>query len=239
MTGTPAIDDRPGQERPERMPTITDAEFCALVRERLYTAVIGDILDGLGRTHQFLPPEIRPLLPEMKVVGRAMPSLVGTVYGPQNKPFGHLTESLDQLEPGEVYIAPATIAKAAMWGEILTATAQQRGAAGAVVDGYHRDTAQVLRRGGFAVFSHGSYGQDSSIRTVVHDFRVPVEVGGVLVTPGDLVVGDIDGVLVVPQDVEAEVIERALEKAATENIVLREIERGVSATEAFATYGVL
>lgn len=222
-----------------RMPTMNDAELCAVIREKLYTAVIGDILDGLGRTHQFLPPEIRPLLPEMKVVGRAMPLVVATVHGPQKKPFGYLTESLDQLLPGEVYMAPRTIAKAAMWGEILTAAAQQRGAVGAVVDGYHRDTAQVLRRGGFPVFSRGCYGQDSSIRTSVQDFRVPVEIGGVLVTPGDLVVGDIDGVLVVPQDVEAEVIERALEKAAAENIVLREIERGVSATEAFATYGVL
>lgn len=218
---------------------MSDSELRAEIREKLYTAVIGDILDGLGRPHQFLPPQIRPLLPEMKVVGRAMPSLVGTVYGGQKKPFGYLTESLDQLEPGEVYVAPRTVATAAMWGEILTATAQQRGAVGAVVDGYHRDTAQVLRRGGFPVFSHGSYGQDSSVRTIVQDFRVPVEVGGVLVTPGDLVFGDVDGVLVVPQDVEAEVIERALEKAATENVVLAQIERGMSATEAFATYGVL
>lgn len=218
---------------------MNDSERFAVIRQKLFTAVIGDVLDGLGRTHQFLPPQIRPLLPEMKVVGRAMPVVVGTVHGPQKKPFGYLTEALDQLEPGEVYLASRTVAKAAMWGEILTATAQQRGAVGAVVDGYHRDTAQVLRRGGFPVFSHGCYGQDSSVRTVVADFRVPVEIGGVRVSPGDLVVGDIDGVLVVPQDVESEVIERALEKAATENSVLARIEQGMSATDAFAAYGVL
>ena len=92
---------------------------------------------------------------------------------------------------------------------------------------------------GFPVFSHGNYAQDSSIRTIVHDFRTPVEIGGVHVTPGDLVVGDIDGVLVIPQDVEAEVIEAALEKASTENLVRAAIEGGMSSTEAFARFGVL
>ncbi len=238
MTDARAVDSRPGRAAGP-VGAGADADFYERIRAELYTAVIGDVLDGLGRTHQFLPPTIRPLLPDMTVVGRAMPVVVGTVHGPQRKPFGHLTEALDQLQPGEVYLAPRTIAKAAMWGEILTATAQQRGAAGAVVDGFHRDTAQVLRRGGFPVFSHGCYGLDSSVRTAVREYRVPVEIGGVVVSPGDLVVGDIDGVLVVPQDVEAEVIERAMAKVATENVVLREIERGMSATEAFATYGVL
>jgi regulator of RNase E activity RraA len=216
----------------------TDAELFELVNTRLYTAVIGDILDTLGRVHQFLPPQIRPLTPSMRIAGRAMPALVTDVYGPQRKPFGLLTEALDQLQPGEVYIAPHTGAEAAMWGEILTATAQSRGAVGAVVDGYHRDTVQVLGQG-FPVFSHGNYAQDSSVRTIVHDFRTPVEIGGVHVAPGDLIVGDIDGVLVIPQDVESEVIEAALVKASTENLVRKAIEGGMSATEAFARFGVL
>lgn len=217
---------------------MNDAELFERINSTLYTAVIGDILDTLGRVHQFLPPQIRPLKPEMRIAGRAMPVLVGTVYGLPKKPFGYLTEALDQLEPGEVYIAPRTVAPAAMWGEILTATSQQRGAVGAVVDGYHRDTRQVLERG-FPVFSHGNYAVDSSVRTTVDDFRVSVEVGGVRVNPGDLIVGDIDGVLVVPRDVEAEVIERAFEKASTENVVCKMIDAGMGATEAFAKYGVL
>jgi 4-hydroxy-4-methyl-2-oxoglutarate aldolase len=219
-------------------PAATDADLFDLINSRLYTAVIGDILDKLGRVHQFLPPQIRPLTPSMRLAGRAMPVLVAEVYSPQRKPFGLLTEALDQLEPGEVYLAPRTSADAAMWGEILTATAQSRGAIGAVVDGYHRDTVKVLGQG-FPVFSHGNYAQDSSIRTIVHDFRTPVQLGGVHVTPGDLVVGDIDGVLVIPQDVEAEVIEAALEKASTENLVRAAIEGGMSSTEAFARFGVL
>ena len=215
-----------------------DAELFELVRTRLFTAVIGDILDRLGRTHQFLPPQIRPLTPQMRIVGRAMPVVIADVYGPQRKPFGLLTEALDQLEPGEVYLAPRTGSDAAMWGEILTATAQSRGAVGAVVDGYHRDTEKVLGQN-FPIFSHGCYAQDSSVRTIVSDFRTPVEIGQVRVAPGDLVFGDIDGVLIVPQELEAEVIEAALEKASTENLVRHAIEGGMSATEAFARYGVL
>lgn len=215
-----------------------DAQRFALVRRLLHTPVIGDVLDVLGRRHQFLPPAIRPMTVEMTVVGRAMPVLVAAVFGPQPRPFGRLTEALDQLEPGEVYVAPGAGIPAAAWGEILTATARRRGAVGAVIDGYHRDSARVLAQE-WPVFSHGAYAQDSSVRSSVVDLRVPVEIGGVTVRPGDLVVGDRDGVLVVPADVEDEALERALAKAATENAVLRAIAGGMSSTEAFATYGVL
>lgn len=220
------------------MSTRAESDLFQLITADLYTAVIGDILDAMGRTRQFLPPEIRPLLPQMKLAGRAMPAVVSDVYGPQKKPFGYLTEALDQLEPGEIYLAPRVSHPVAIWGEILTATSQQRGALGAVVDGYHRDTAQVLTRD-FPVFSWGSFAQDSSVRTIVADYRVAVEIGGVRITPGDLIVGDIDGVLVVPREIESEVIEAALEKASTENVVCRAIDNGMSATEAFARYGVL
>lgn len=216
----------------------TDSELFELIKTKLYTPVIGDILDGMGHTRQFLSPRIRPLLPEMKLAGRAMPVVVSDVYGPQKKPFGYLTEALDQLESGEVYVAPRNVNLAAMWGEILTATSQQRGAVGAVVDGYHRDTVQVLKRD-FPVFSWGSYAQDSSVRTAVSDFRVPVVMDNVRVAPGDLIIGDIDGVVVVPQEIEVEVIEAALAKASTENVVCIAIDGGMSATQAFATYGVL
>jgi regulator of RNase E activity RraA len=160
------------------------------------------------------------------------------VFGPQTKPFGLLTEALDQLEPGEVYLGTGVASRPALWGEILTATAQKRGAAGAVVDGYHRDTAQVLTQN-FPVFSRGNYAQDSGARAIVLSYRVPIEIGDVAVRPGDLIVGDVDGVVVVPREIEAEVIERALEKASAENLVRAAIEGGMSSTEAFRVYGVL
>jgi len=215
-----------------------DAELFQLAREELYTPVIGDILDQLGRYHQFLPQPIQPLRTEMKVVGRAMPALMTDVHGPQAKPFGLLTEALDQLRPGEVWVCGGGAMRCAYWGELLTATARMRGAVGAVVDGFHRDTPRVLEQQ-WPVFSRGRYAQDSSVRTKVDAYRCPIEIGGVWIEPGDLVVADLDGVVIVPRDLEQEVITRALEKARKENVVRREIEGGMSSTEAFAKYGVL
>lgn len=209
-----------------------------LVRQKLYTAVLGDVLDQLGRTQQFLPPTLTPLIPSAGIVGRAMPALVNDVYGPQTNPFGLLTEALDQLGRDDIYISSSITQPVAQWGEILTATAQQRGAVGAVVNGYYRDTRQILERQ-FPVWGLGSYGADSFIRSAVSDFRVPIMIGSVRVSPGDLIVADIDGVVVVPQDVEDDVIDKALEKVSAENIVLQEIDSGSTATAAFAKHGVL
>ncbi len=215
-----------------------DKELFSLIRSELYTPVVGDVLDALGRYHQFLPQEIVPADLSFTLVGRAMPVLMIDVHGPQEKPFGFLTEALDQLEEDEVWLAGGGEMRCAYWGELLTATARTRGAAGAVVNGPHRDTPQMLAQN-WPVFSRGRYAQDSSVRTKVADFRCPVEIGNVWVTPGDLVFADIDGVLIIPREVEEEVILKALEKARQENVVRKEIEKGMSSTAAFAKYGVL
>ena len=126
----------------------------------------------------------------------------------------------------------------AAWGEIMTATARTRGGTGAVIDGFHRDTPRVLEQG-WPVFSRGSFAQDAGVRSSVIDFRCAVEIGGVLVEPGDLIFGDIDGVAVIPRAIEDKVIELALEKVAAEKIVRREIEDGATSTSVFDRYGVL
>ena len=224
-----------------RAPEATESDRIRFhqIETNLYTPVIGDILDAMGYVHQFLPPEIRGITADSVLVGRAMPVLIADVFGPQTRPFGQLTEALDQLLPGEIYLARnGGIPPAAAWGELLTLTARSRGARGAVIDGYHRDTPRVLAQH-WPVFSRGAYAQDACVRKSVVDYRVPVEIGQVLVQPGDLIVADHDGVLVVPHQIEDEVIGRALEKASTENQVRIAIEGGMSSTEAFATFGVL
>lgn len=215
-----------------------EAQLFSLMKERLYTPVVGDILDAMGYTHQFLPPELRPLREEMKLAGRAMPVLMIDVFGPQKKPFGLLTEALDQLREHEIYIAAGGTGRCAYWGELLTATARVRGAAGAVLDGYHRDTPQVLAQN-WPVFSRGAWAQDSSVRTQVVDFRCNIEIGQVTIHNGDLIFGDMDGILVIPSQVEQEVLEQALEKASGEKKVRAAIESGMSATEAFRVFGIL
>ena len=208
------------------------------VRGELYTPVVGDILDGMGYYHQFRPQAVQPAGEGMKLAGRAMPVLMIDVYGPQEKPFGLLTEALDQLEEGEIYLASGGEMRCAYWGELLTATARTRGACGAVINGFHRDTPQMLAQD-FPVFSRGRYAQDSGVRTQVVNYRCRIEVGGVTVEPGDLIFADLDGVLVIPKAVEQEVIEKALEKARGEKVVRKAIESGMSATEAFRRYGIL
>ena len=220
------------------MVPVGDTERFGLIRKLLYTPVVGDVLDALGRYHQALPQPIQPLKEDMIIVGRAMPVLIASVFGPQTQPFGRLTEALDQLEPDEVYLACGGGMPCAAWGELLTVTARVRGAAGAVIDGYHRDTPKV-RDQQWPVFSRGRYAQDAAVRASVIDYRVPVEIGNVLVSPGDLVIGDLDGVVVVPSDIEDEVIAMAVEKATTETQVRAAIEGGMSSSEAFATFGVL
>lgn len=215
-----------------------DEDLFRVYREELYTPVVGDILDEMGYYHQFLPQAIQAIDLRYKIAGRAMPALMIDVFGPQKKPFGKLTEALDQLEPGEVYIASGGDMRCAYWGEILTATAKKRGANGAVINGFYRDTPQVLEQD-WPVFSRGRYAQDSFVRTQVADYRCMIEVGGVHVMPGDLVFGDIDGVLVIPLALVNQVTARALKKVREEKKVRREIENGMSSTEAFQKYGIL
>lgn len=224
-----------------------DTELFALMRTRLFPAVVGDILDTMGFLRQFLPPAIRPLRPEMVIVGRAMPVLEANAFsarepegrGPLSKrPFGLLFEALDDLKAGEVYVATGCAPQFALWGGLMTTRAMHLKAAGAVLDGYHRDTPEV-RELGLPVFSFGGYAQDQGPRGKVVDWRVPVEVGGVRVQPGDLVFGDQDGVLVIPRQAEEEALRRALEKASTENKVRDAIREGMSTVEAFRRFGVM
>jgi regulator of RNase E activity RraA len=203
----------------------------------LNTAVLGDILDEMGFRRQFLPPAIRPLAPDMMLAGLAMPVLE-TDVADAAEPFGRMFEALDSLRPGEVYLAAGGSMAYALWGELMTTVALRRKAAGAVLHGFIRDTAKVGRLG-LPVFSCGSYAQDQRGRGRVVDYRVPLEIGGVSVQPGDIVVGDADGVLCVPSQAAAECVTRALAKLATESEVLKDLAGGLGAAAAFHKYGVM
>lgn len=216
----------------------TEAEMFALMKEKLYTPVVGDILDTMGYYHQFLPQDVRPLKESMKLAGKAMTVLMIDVYGEQKKPFGMLTEALDQLEEHEIYIATGGTKRCAYWGELLTATAKIRGATGAVVNGWHRDTPQVMEQN-LPVFSCGCYAQDSSVRTQVVAFRCRIEIGKVTINDGDIVFGDVDGVIIIPKEVAPLVVALALKKATDEKVVRKAIESGMSATDAFKKFGIL
>jgi 4-hydroxy-4-methyl-2-oxoglutarate aldolase len=222
-----------------------DALFSSL-RDKLFTAVVGDVLDKLGWRRQFLPQAVGPLRPDMKIVGRAMPVLEVDVFDEGSgspgllggKPFGLMLEALDDLRPNEVYVATGGSFRYALWGELMSTRARCLRAAGAVLDGFVRDAAGIEALG-FPTFCRGVYAQDQGPRGKVIDFRTPVEIEGVRIAPGDLIFGDREGVLIVPAEVESEVVAAALAKASTENKVATAIRGGMSAREAFETFGVL
>lgn len=223
-----------------------DDELFALAKEQLFVALVGDILDKLGCQHQFLPAQIKPIQNQMVIIGRAMPVLEADYFDEKvegrsplsSRPFGLMFEALDDLKHNEIYICTGSSPRYALWGGLMSTRAMKCGAAGAVVHGFHRDSNEIERLG-FPVASIGSYAQDQGPRGKVIDWRVPIEIEGVRINPGDVIFGDRDGVLVVPQDKVDEAFIGAFDKAAGENKVLTALQQGMPTVEAFATFGIM
>ncbi len=220
-----------------------DSELYKLVVNELYTAVIGDICDELGMHNQFLNPSIQSLtakgLSEV-MVGRAMPVLEVNVFSELSAhgPFGKMLDAIDDLKKGEVYICAGANSCYATIGEIMATALSVNGARGAVTDSRIRDL-RGIRETKLPIFGLGSYAQDQRGRGIVLDYRVPIEINGVRIRNGDLIIGDCDGVLILPQETEKEVISRALDKARGEKTVRKAILEGMSAAEAFSRYGIM
>ena len=223
---------------------MTDNELFSRMKEKLFTAVIGDVLDVLGYRKQFLPQAVKPLESGCKLAGRAMTVLEadyleGNGHGPlAEKAFGLMFEALDDLKEDEIYIASGASFDYALWGGLMSTRALKLKAAGAVLNGFVRDSKEIKRLG-FPTFSRGTYAQDQGVRGKVLDYRVPISIEGVVVNSGDLVFADDEGVLIIPQDVEQQAIQDALVKVATENEVAEAIKAGMSTQDAFATFGVM
>ncbi len=224
-----------------------DQELFSIIKEHLFTGVIGDVMDKMGYLNQFLSPQIKPLRADMIVAGRAMTVLEADVFneisGSGNnplldKPFGLMLEALDDLKKDEVYICTGSSPTYALWGELMSTRAMKLGSNGVVVNGFSRDTNGILKLN-FPTFSYGSYAQDQGPRGKVIDFRVEIEMNGVRIKPEDIVFGDIDGVLIIPKEIENDVIKGALEKAMGEKTVQQAIENGMGAKEAFDKFGIM
>lgn len=224
-----------------------DDELFKLCRKQLFSAVIGDVMDIMGYTHQFLPPQIQPLREDMVTVGRAMPVLEADDHGGEgpdrmsgmlNQPFGLMLKALDDLKKNEIYVCTGSSPNYALWGELMSTCALNRGAVGAVVNGYSRDTRGILSQK-FPTFSYGRYAQDQRPRGKVIDVRCTIKMGAVKITPGDIIFGDLDGVCVIPKSIEKEVIAAAYEKATGEKQVFEAIKGGMGAQAAWDKFGIM
>lgn len=210
-----------------------------MMRRSLYSAVVSDALDSLGLTRQSPRVSLRPMTGDAVLVGRCKTTLWADMSHPDPRPYELELRAVDEAEPDDVLIAAAGgSVRSGIWGELLSTAARNSGCVGAIVDGAVRDVAK-MRKMGFAVFARGTCVYDSLHRQRVIDVDVPVEIDGVTFNPGDLVIADIDGVVVVPAAVEEEAIRRAWDKVHAENITRDAIRRGSKAAAAYAKYGVL
>lgn len=222
-----------------------DQELFQLAKDKLFVALVGDVLDQLGYQHQFLSPSLKPIRNDMVIIGRAMTVLEADFFGDHkghsvmsSQPFGRMFEALDDLKENEVYICSGSSHRYALWGGLMSTRAIQCGAAGAIVHGFHRDTNEIEHLN-FPIASFGSYAQDQGVRGKVIDWRIPIEVDGVLINDGDILFGDRDGILVVPKDVEVEAFKGAFEKAEGENQVLLALQNGMTTVDAYNKFGIM
>ena len=219
--------------------TPEDVELFAHVEANLYTAVVADSLDELGYHNQAMNELVRPLYPECRFAGWARTiSCVDIFHVPENT-YAKEIEAVDSLLIGEVAVVSTAGSKRnAPWGELLSTAARARGARGAVVDGLVRDVKKIEELG-FPVFAAGIKPVDSRGRGVVIDCNVPVDCAGVLVSPGDLVFADYDGIVVIPAEVLPDAIRLATEKVTKENHTREELLRGAYLRDVYEKYGVL
>lgn len=209
------------------------------MRARLYTAAVCDALDALGYRHQAVRVPLPPLTVDRLLVGRCRTTLWADMAHDDPCPYELELRAVDACQPDDVMIvAAAGSGRSGVWGELLTTAALNGGCVGAIVDGAVRDVARMTSLE-FPVYARGTCVYDSLNRQRVIDLDVPVEIGEVPFHPGDLVLADRDGVVVVPREVEPEAIRRAWEKVHAEDAVRDAIRNGMKATEAYRRFGVL
>lgn len=216
-----------------------DHDLTLLDRLRpLYSAVVGDVLDRLGARNQIMAPELRPLWPEATLAGYAFPVQAAATDHLAEEPYKLELAAVDALSAGEVMVVGGAGRRAAFWGELLSTRALARGCRGAVVDGLARDGRAIVGMG-FPLFLAGLSPADSYGRLEVVGYGEPVVCGGVRVAPGDLVLADFDGVVVVPAALADEAIAAAEAKVRAEDAVREALRGGASVADTFRRYGVM
>lgn len=216
-----------------------DSALLDWVAGHLTTALLSDACDAEGHRHQALAADIRPLDPSKVLAGRARTLLWEPIDYVPERPYDSEIEAVDSLRKGDVFVMSVNRSPEIVpWGELLTTAMMVRGGRGAVLDGLVRDSAQIQRMG-LPVFCTGRRPLDSCGRGIVSARDVAIQLGSVTVHSGDLVVGDADGVIIVPRAIEAGVLDRAWTKASGENATRDALRAGRSLAEVFEELGIL
>ena len=212
----------------------------AFLRGVLRSASVSDSLDAAGSRMHCLPAVIRPIAPLANTfVGYAFPVTVERVEEPPAERYVGLLSALSAVKKDEVVVVSVPGAlDVALWGELLSTSCQAKGVAGVICDGAVRDALQIEALG-FPCFARGTVPYDINGRAEIMGHGDPIEIGGVTIHHGDLVVGDADGLTVVPRDYISDVVAAASTKTAVEAEFLQALAHGMPISAAFAKYGVL
>lgn len=217
----------------------SDQERFNLIYSKLYTAVVSDVLDDLGFINQAMRHDIRPLHPDFVIVGRARTAFWINEYKVRENPYEMEIQLIDSLQPGDVTVHSTDLSnEIASWGELLSTASKMRNSNGAIMDSFTRDVKKIISMN-FPVFAKGIKPVDSRGRGYLQAFDIAISCGDITVRPKEIVFGDYDGVVVIPKEVEDEVITNALEKVSGEDKTRTELLKGMLLAEVYKKHGVL
>lgn len=217
-----------------------DSDLITFIKKHLYVAAVCDILDELGYRNQAMHQRLRPLLPDIKncgFVGRARTlDWLETDLIAEDDPYGLEIEAIDSLNAGDVVVhSTDQNGTNAPWGELMSTIAKRKGAVGCICDSQVRDCIKIIEMN-YPVYYAGIRPLDSKGRGIVIAYDVQVQCGEVLVNSGDLIFADFDGIVVVPKNIEEEVIQRAKEKVFDEDLSRKELLEGRSLRDVYDKY---
>jgi 4-hydroxy-4-methyl-2-oxoglutarate aldolase len=216
-----------------------DRQMFDTMTARLYTGVVCDVMDEMGYRNQAMRQDIRPLERDYVVAGRAKTILAVDIYEVLPDPYRGEIEAVDSLQPDEVVVLATNRSQLnGIWGELMSTASKGRGARGAIIDGITRDTKKILELG-FPVFTVALKPLDSRGRGMVLKYDCPILCGDIMVYPGDVIFGDLDGVVVIPAKIAEEVCRQALEKVEKEDRSREELIHGAYLKDVYNKYKVL
>jgi regulator of RNase E activity RraA len=220
-------------------PLLEEKTMFDRMENTLYSAVISDVLDALGIRNHTLNHRIHPIRSDMVLAGRAMPIVISECFEILDDPYAMTVEAIDSLKPNDVpVLVTNNNTTTAMWGELFSTASKARGARGTIIDGFARDTRQILKMG-YTLFCTGTMPTDSKGRAQFIRYGGPVRCGDATIASGDIVFADLDGIVAIPRGVEKDVLEGAYEKAGKENVVRRELLDGKLLGEAWKKHKIL
>jgi 4-hydroxy-4-methyl-2-oxoglutarate aldolase len=214
---------------------VLDMDWLASI---VYSAVVSDSCDRSGLRHQTASPGLRAMSVPTTVVGWARTVRAVPVFEPPERHYGREIDFIDSLLPGDVVVADTAGADVAFWGELFSTAATGRGARGALIDGLVRDRLKITELG-FPVYAKDARPADSLGRLSIVEQDVPMLFRGIAMKPRDFVVADVDGIVVVPRDEVAPVLEYAVRKASVEDDARHLLLAGGKLADVWEKYHVL